>query len=174
VDAVAGETDVRGAVTGDWRARLAWWARQEAAICRRHPWVLQLPIANPPLGPNAIASLDWVLESVSGIGLTGGEMMDVVTLVTSYVRGQAEIVLSTEQAAEQTGVECEAWGAEYCRLLDQVVDEGGYPTLTRLVERGDLEEPARVSDEAFEFGLQRILDGVEALVRPRARERAPA
>lgn len=43
-----------------------------------------------------------------------------------------------------------------------------FPTLSALIASGVFEEPNGDPDEDLEFGLQRILDGIEILIRRRS------
>jgi hypothetical protein len=36
-------------------------------VYRRHPWVLRIPISGPPVTPNAIAWLEWVLDGIEAL-----------------------------------------------------------------------------------------------------------
>ena len=76
-------------VPGGWRGRLEIVARENLALLRRHPWILEVDIGRPPLGPNMIAKYDYELRAVEGIGLTDLEMDAVVTLVLSHAAGAA-------------------------------------------------------------------------------------
>ncbi|WP_328888320.1 hypothetical protein [Streptomyces sp. NBC_00316] len=53
---------------------------------------------------------------------------------------------------------------EYARTLDRLVDPVRHPSLCWLRESGRLGTPDE-PDHDFRFGLERVLDGVEALAR---------
>ncbi|MEU8506864.1 TetR/AcrR family transcriptional regulator C-terminal domain-containing protein [Streptomyces brevispora] len=58
------------------------------------------------------------------------------------------------------------------RTLNRLVDPERRPAFSRLMASGVLwgtEEP----DHEFRFGLERVLDGIDALVRERGRGRRP-
>ncbi len=60
------------------------------------------------------------------------------------------------------------WWSANAPLLEKVFDPDRYPTAARVRPvAGAAYEAAYDPDFAFEFGLQRVLDGVEALVRAR-------
>lgn len=56
----------------------------------------------------------------------------------------------------------------FTRLMGRVVDGGRYPTLAGVLASEVFNQPYDVYQGDFEFGLQRILDGVEALVEARS------
>lgn len=52
----------------------------------------------------------------------------------------------------------------YARTLDRLIDPARHPALSRLLASGVLGTPDDPDDE-FAFGLERVLDGVEVLLR---------
>src|SRR5260370_18327146 len=38
----------------DWRSRIRMWSLIQREILDRHPWITQMPMAAPPLGPNSM------------------------------------------------------------------------------------------------------------------------
>jgi AcrR family transcriptional regulator len=174
LDTVLGEVARPDAAAGAWRDRLEAYARELWAHYHRHPWALRVSGARSLLGPNETALYEASLAVVSGIGLSGREMMQVVTLVGEYVRGAAARAVEAAQAAKETGVTDEQWWREREPLLDQVFDPARYPTVTRIAEEGAFSQPEGGLDynlqdavDSFEFGLRRVLDGIEALVKAR-------
>jgi AcrR family transcriptional regulator len=174
LDTVLGEVARPDAVAGGWRDRLEAYARELWAHYHRHPWALRVSGARSLLGPNETALYEASLAVVSGIGLSGREMMQVVTLVGEYVRGAAARAVEAAQVAKETGVTDEQWWREREPLLDQVFDPARYPTVTRIAEEGAFSQPEGGLDynlqdavDSFEFGLRRVLDGIEALVKGR-------
>ena len=152
-----------------WRERLEAVARENWALFRRHPWVLQVAaMSRPPLGPNVIAKYDHELRAVEGIGLTDVEMDSVLTLVLGYVQGAARDAVEASQAERRTGMTDEEWWLANEPLLERVFDPDRFPTASRVGPAAANAYGAAYDPEhAFEFGLQRVLDGVEALVRAR-------
>jgi AcrR family transcriptional regulator len=146
LDVVVGETARPARVEGGWRARLAFVARENLALLRRHPWILEVGDGPAPLGPNMIAKYEYELRAVDGVGLTDLEMDAVVALVLSHAAGAARA--RTE-----------------ARVLHRFVDPADFPVAVRVgvavAEAGD-------ADGAFEVGLERLLDGIEVVVRDRA------
>ena len=174
LDTVLGEVTRPDADAGGWRDRLEAYARELWAHYHRHPWALRVSGARSLLGPNETALYEASLAVVSGIGLSGREMMQVVTLVGEYVRGAAARAVEAAQVAKETGITDEQWWREREPLLDQVFDPARYPTVTRIAEEGAFSQPEGGLDynlqdavDSFEFGLGRVLDGIEALVKAR-------
>src|SRR5215218_9985909 len=80
LDTVLGELAAPDGGAEGWRAKLELSAREHWALYHRHPWVLQVSGARALLGPNETAQFEATLRAVSGVGLTGKEMVLVVSL----------------------------------------------------------------------------------------------
>lgn len=168
LDTVYGETARPEQVPGGWRGRLAQIARENFALYLRHPWLLQVATTRPPLGPNLIAKYEYELRAVDGIGLTDLEMDAVVTLVTGYVHGAARPAVEADQATRHTGMTEQQWWHAHAPYLEKVLDPRRFPLAARVgTTAGEEYQAAGDPARAFEFGLARLLDGVEVLVRDR-------
>lgn len=173
LDTVVGETvEAHGDgndAGGVWRENLESVARGNWDLYHRHPWMLQVSATSrPPLGPNAVAKYDQELRAVDGVGLSEVEMDSVVSLLAGYVQGAARASVEASQAEQRTGITDDEWWSANAPLLEKVFDPDRYPTAARVGPvAGAAYEAAYDPDFAFEFGLQRVLDGVEALVRAR-------
>ncbi|SHF12684.1 TetR/AcrR family transcriptional regulator [Streptoalloteichus hindustanus] len=171
LDTVNGEVATED-VPGGWRARLEHVARENWALYHRHPWMLHVATIRPVLGPNLMAKYDYELRAVDGIGLTEIEMDSVLSLVLGFVASAVRGAVEAAQAEQVTGMSDEQWWGSYAPLLNRVLDASRFPTASRVgaaagAEYGAAHDPAH----GFEFGLQRVLDGIEVLVRARAAER---
>ncbi|WP_091554524.1 TetR/AcrR family transcriptional regulator [Micromonospora pattaloongensis] len=169
VDTVLGEQQRPSRVPGGWRGRLEQIARQEWALYRRHPWLLQVATHRPPMGPNVIAKYDYELRAVEGLGLSDVEMDSVVALISGYVHGAARGAVEAAQAERRSGMTDEQWWSAQAPLLAEVVDPERYPIAARVgAAAGRAYNAPAAPEHAFEFGLQRVLDGIDVLIRRRA------
>jgi AcrR family transcriptional regulator len=168
VDRVAGEIARPDAGDAGWRERLERIARENLRLGLEHPWMLRVFPGRPPLGPNIMAKYDFELCALEGIGLSDIEMDAVLTLLLEYVRGAAASAVEAAGARASTGRTDDQWWMAFEPYLDQVFDPERFPVATR-VGNASVEalqgpyDPAR----AFEFGLARLLDGVESFVATR-------
>lgn len=166
----------------DWRTAMEQFGRQQLTLLRRHPWVTQIPLAGPPITPSQVGWMEYGLRAMAGTGLTEGEKIQVLGLVALYVRNEAKLEydMAQAQAAALASVTTEesplqagpgAYGrvgpATYGDLLRRLIEPSRYPALMAVIDSGALDEAQNYSDEDFEFGLQRILDGVAALIATR-------
>jgi AcrR family transcriptional regulator len=158
VDAVLGAPPA--ASDADWRSGLSRWAWAYHEVLRGHPWVLRIPISAPAVTPNQTAWLETGLSALGDTGLPESEKLSVMLLVSGFVRNEATLVADMSAPGEREIMP--HWG----RLLAQLTDPERFPAL-----HAALASPAFAQDDdpddEFVFGLERILDGVEALVRAR-------
>jgi AcrR family transcriptional regulator len=147
----------------DWRAGLSRWAWSYHELLREHSWVLRIPISGPPTTPNQIAWLENGLATMRDTGLHEGEKMSVILLVTGYVRNEATLTAELAAAAAASGKPfMPTWG----QLIAQLTDPQRFPALHAAIASGIFEQDDDPDDE-FAFGLERVLDGIEVLVRAR-------
>lgn len=176
LDTVLGELPIDDGADGDedggagWRAKLERVARRNRDTYLRHPWLLQVATGRPVLGPNLIAKYDHELRAIDGLGLTDVEMDLIVGLLADYVHGAVRGQIEAAQARQRTGMTDEQWWAEWAPLLEKVFDPDRFPVAARVGAAAGAEynapaDPAR----SFEFGLARVLDGIEAFLAARQR-----
>jgi AcrR family transcriptional regulator len=144
----------------EWRSQLEWLARRSRDRIKRHPWMLQVVVGQrPPLGPNILADFDAYLGAVTGIGLTPPEAIAATELVGFFVEGATRNAIEAAAAASEVSDE-EYWG-ERQEFWDDYFEPERFPSISFAWEAGAYEEAV----DSFEFGLQRILDGIEARLR---------
>ncbi|MFD0202398.1 MULTISPECIES: TetR/AcrR family transcriptional regulator [Saccharothrix] len=168
IDAVQAGTPRPADVPGGWRGRLARIARDNLDLHLRHPWLLDVTTHRAVLGPHTAAKYDYELRAVDGIGLTDVEMDAVLTLVLGHVRAAARVTVDAVRTRQRTGLTDEQWWQAAAPLLAKVLDPARFPTAARVgAAAGEAHGAAHDGDHAFTFGLDRVLDGIEALVRTR-------
>ncbi|MGH3902389.1 MAG: TetR/AcrR family transcriptional regulator [Pseudonocardiaceae bacterium] len=152
-----------------WREQLEAIAREQWALARRHPWMLHIATTRPPLGPGIIAKYERELRAVEGLGLDDLEMDSIVTLINGYVTGAARSAIDAFDVARSSGMDDAAWWAVTGPWLAKVLDSQRYPVATRVgTTAGQYHQGVSDPEHAFEFGLQRVLDGIEVLVHQRS------
>ncbi|WP_214326237.1 TetR/AcrR family transcriptional regulator [Nonomuraea sediminis] len=168
LDTVYAETARPDDVPGGWRDRLEQIARENWKLYLRHPWLLQVATSRPVLGPNVTAKYEYELSAIDGIGLTDLEMDAVLTLVTGFVHGAARGAVEAAQAESQTGMTDQQWWDAHAPFLGAIADASRFPVASRVGQAaGETHQAAYNAGHAFEFGLERVLDGIEVLVERR-------
>ncbi|TDV36078.1 TetR/AcrR family transcriptional regulator [Actinophytocola oryzae] len=158
LDTVMGEdAGVAGPATRHWRESLAGVARQSLDGYRRHPWLLEASLSRGMVGPNQAAVLDRLLAVLDGTGLTNGRKMAVVGLVVSYVQGRARQLAEAARTEQRSGRSDLQFWHEFAPLLEPHLSR--FPSLASVWRDEEL-----TWEDEFEFGLQRVLDGIEAYI----------
>ena len=162
----------------DWRAGLERWARALREVYYRHPWILQIATGRPPLEPGQLAWLDIGLQTLAGTRLEPAEKLSVILLVLHYVRGEAQLATGVLQPKGWTGEQAREMQAWYARMLDTLVEPARFPALAKVMAAGAFAPAATGQAEGggvdFDFGLERLLDGVAAAVAKRVGQRGGA
>ncbi|GAA3427062.1 TetR/AcrR family transcriptional regulator [Streptosporangium sandarakinum] len=148
---------------GGWRERLVEVARQGWELRGRHPWLAEVRGSRHLPGPNAVAHYDYMLGTLTGTALRPSEVIAVIDLLGRFVDAEALLLAETRREERRSGVSEQDWWGARDSLYERL---DRYPTLTRLWETGGWDHP----EDSFTFGLRRLLDGVEVLVRERERE----
>jgi AcrR family transcriptional regulator len=138
-----------------WRAALQEWSLRMYDRCRRHPWTLRATVGARVVGPHEMGWLEQAVAALAGTGLAGGEVLDVAATLAGHVRMVAEQGAATE--APEKALE-----SVYSVVLRGREDQ--FPALTAALRSVGADGG---QDRALDFGLGRILDGVEHLIAAR-------
>ena len=91
--------------------------------------------------------------------LNASEKLAVLTVIDGQLRSAARI---------QFGVKADPqWAVDFGRMLQLSATDDSYPTLGAMVRRGEFAMPGMSMEQMFDFGLDRILDGIEAYCKRR-------
>jgi AcrR family transcriptional regulator len=156
-------------ITGrGWRARLRSWAVIQRGLIDRHPWITEMPMATPPLGPHALAFVERGLATLDGTELPDTDKLRVIGLISSYTLNEARMAYDALRAARTAGapLNADAPPPTFDLLLRALVDEKSFPRLHRIAWADPDQDRHPYADEHQEylFGLDRILDGVATLI----------
>jgi AcrR family transcriptional regulator len=135
-----------------WRGALTEWAELLLGRYAGHSWALEATAGARPVGPHELGWMESALSVLPPQGLTGAERMDAVATLAGHVR----------MIAGQAGNPESDLAATIGLVLRHHADR--FPALAAAV--ADLAAHGG-GDQAFLFGLERILDGLEVLVRQR-------
>lgn len=156
--------DLAAAEGKDWRTVLEAAARGSYRLYVAHPWLLQVNWTRPVIGPNTLAGIELFMRALDGLGLTDQERLSVMMMVDGFVTGQARQRVQHAAVAGETGLPDEEFWAQQLPFLEKAMLTGDYPAMAALGE----DAFSLGWDETFEFGLQRLLDGVAVLVGSRS------
>ncbi|MFC5754750.1 TetR/AcrR family transcriptional regulator [Actinomadura rugatobispora] len=159
LDRVMGEVTVPDPAERGWREAAAGYARGLRAMIHRHPWTVTLFGDRPMLGPNAARALDETLAVFAHAGFTGHDLEYAWSLVVDYVVGAAGS--EAGRHAAQTGTTAADWMHSLGPYLARMDAER--PRLAahiRDIWSGD--DTENILEARFAFGLETVLDGLEA------------
>ncbi|MGC4117437.1 MAG: TetR/AcrR family transcriptional regulator C-terminal domain-containing protein [Myxococcales bacterium] len=158
-------TPLRGSA---WRRRLEAIARDNWALHQRHPWIAAVSTSRPPLGPGLMTKYEYELQALEGLGLDDVEMDAALTFLLGFVETCARAASDARAAQHESAMSDAQWWAANEPLLAQVFDAKKFPIAARVGgAAGEAHGAASNPAHAFEFGLPRVLDGLESLITSR-------
>jgi AcrR family transcriptional regulator len=138
-----------------WRAALTEWSELLLAGFLRHPWVIEATVGRRPLGPAELGWMECALAALdTSPGLSGAERLDAVAVLAGHAR-----MLAQQAAAQFDEGELTAATGELMRTHGE-----RFPHL--IAAMGET-AAAGGQNQAFAFGVDRILDGIEVLINRR-------
>jgi len=155
VDHVGGEVRLPDKPSGDWRADLHLIAGEQRAVVHRHPWLVAALSHRQPLGPAALAFLEFALAVLEPAGLDAAAALETISLLVGFVVNLARAELADRDAPVDP-----AEAAAQSVRLQQLLATGRYPRFTAAVARGG--EPGIDLTAHFERLLDRVIDGLIA------------
>ena len=150
----------------DWREAMQAVGRGLWRLYTGHPWLPLVDQTRPLLGPNALRGFDLAVGALSETGLSGQERVGVIGMIDAFAQSAARNANAAAAAERVTGISNEDFWKAQEPVLVAAMETGDYPHVAGLDEDA-FDMPG---EEFFEFGLQRLLDGIKVLVA----ERRPA
>ncbi|MET9213407.1 MULTISPECIES: TetR/AcrR family transcriptional regulator [unclassified Nocardia] len=163
LDAAMGDPPATGGAPAHWRAGLRAWVEAIFERYRAHPWVIELTLGIRPIGPNEMSWTEAALTALGGTGLTGPERLDTIVLLNGHARSLAQQVESVgggDSAIQFT--------EQFTAMMDAA--GGRFPAVSAAFaeESAAAAAPSAAPGAAFDYGIERILDGLAVLIARRA------
>ncbi|MFC8720420.1 TetR/AcrR family transcriptional regulator C-terminal domain-containing protein [Kitasatospora sp. NPDC057198] len=146
--------------TGDWREQYLEYGRRYRALLLAKRDAAKVVAGRLTTGPRVLAVLEDQLDRLRAAGFADADAAMASYLLSAYVQGfvlQEQSPLSAAEAAGASRGQVAHAAGETFRALPAET----HPNLVALAD--DLTDPDM--DTRFEFGLQRIADGLAALLR---------
>src|SRR3954468_5145154 len=143
-----------------WRAALSTWKDGQLSAFLEHPWLLDIPVASMTPTPNNLAWFDAGLQALAATPLSAEDKASVVLAVQAQARWEA----TARRGPGPTGDA--ASESRNAALLASLVTQEEFPAVYAALQEGVFGPGAGRS--SFAFGLERVLDGVEALLAGRS------
>jgi len=162
VDAAMGSPPRASEPHGDWRADVARWAHAKRAMLCARPWLAELPFVAAPHGPNWLSWLEAVVDALSRTGLSAADTGQMLSIIDGYTRGASDTAVSLARARARGTSDAE-WTAAVGADLGRAIGDARFPAFAALITAPSDGNP-RTMEASFDFGLQRVLDGIERYV----------
>jgi AcrR family transcriptional regulator len=146
----------------DWRGVLRHFAWESRRGLKQHPWVNQLRASDPEYGPESSRILDWLLTSLSSVGLDVRTAIRVIGVLFVFVNGFVAAESSQPAAGTKGGRRSPV---NHPNLSKAILATGNYPHVQRFVA---MSSEIR-DDRGFEQALNLILNGVTSEIELRGR-----
>ncbi|MEU3725100.1 TetR/AcrR family transcriptional regulator [Streptomyces sp. NPDC031705] len=163
VDEVYGELELPepGGPDG-WREALAQCGHSLRDMVLRHPWVASVlgQVGLAYLGPNLIRMSDRLLTLTLSAGFPQREADLAVKAVISYVIGATTSEASYLSLLARSGKSEAEWLRSLLPAAEAALED--HPVVRDHASALRGQDPARMREENFEYGLQRVLDGLAA------------
>lgn len=145
----------------DWRSRLEIAGRLLWRTFTVHPWLASaMSLTRPQPVSGGLAYTEWVCGTLDSVGLDLATTFTAHITLFNYVRGTAVNLELEAEAEAATGMDNEQWMDTQEAEMRRIMAGGEFPMFERLATTEydfDLEN-------LFEFGLQRLLDGMAVLI----------
>jgi AcrR family transcriptional regulator len=164
VDAGMGQPPRRpAAARGSWRDEITRWAHAKRAMLCARPWLAELPFVAAPHGPNWLAWLEAVMEPLATTTLSPADRGQMLSVIDAYTRGASDTAISLARARAR-GITEQEWAAAVGADLGRAIGDPRFPTFAAVITAPS-DGQSRTMDESFDFGLQRVLDGIELYIQ---------
>ncbi|GIM90291.1 TetR/AcrR family transcriptional regulator C-terminal domain-containing protein [Paractinoplanes toevensis] len=161
IDEVLGEIYVPEPGDTGWRIALSVMANGMRSAILRHPWVIGLLGTKPTLGPNAMRMGERSVALLTAAGFTGMEVSHVSAMIHAHALGSATTEAAVATATKRAGRTFAEMADELEPILERLsADNPRYDTWRK--ENVVIAEPEKMWHDSFVFGLERLLDGLEA------------
>ncbi|MET9512842.1 TetR/AcrR family transcriptional regulator [Streptomyces flavidovirens] len=163
VDEVYGELEVPDADGPQgWRAAVGGSAYSLRSMALRHPWVASVlgQVGLVHLGPNVMRMSDRMLAVFEAAGFPPEETDQAMSTLVAYVIGMATSEAAYLSLIARSGKDERELMESLRPSAEQAVRD--HPRLREghVAQRG--KDPQQLREANFDYGLQRVLDGLEA------------
>jgi AcrR family transcriptional regulator len=134
-----------------WRETLRHWGLGVRELFNAHPWALSVATGERPMGPGEAGWVDAVIGRLTAVGMPADLGLIAVLTVDCFALG-----------AVRPEIGGSSGDADFFQFLADPAARARFPHLARVAQPGAA-DAAGMADH-FEFGLDRVLDGLERYV----------
>lgn len=156
----------------DWRSCVARWAHAKRAMLVSRPWLAELPFVAAPHGPNWLSWLEALARALARSGLPSADLGQMISVIDGYTRGASDTAISLARARAR-GITEQEWAAAVGADLGRSIGDPRFAAFAAIIT-APYEGRPQTMEESFDFGLQRVLDGIAQYVETHATDGAGA
>lgn len=163
LDEIYGELEVPEAGDAhDWRAATRVFAHSVRSAMLRHSWVVSVldHLVAASMGPNLTQVSERMLGLFEAAGFPLAEAEQALTAVSGYVTGAAVSEAALQNWFARSGQSPQDWLDEMMRVAEDASE--GHERLRTVVASYRGKDPQKAVVEDFDYGLERVLDGLQA------------
>ena len=146
-----------------WRDQVTRLAHAKRAMLCARPWLAELPFVAAPHGPNWLSWLEAVMRAFASTSLSAKDRAEMLSVIDGFTRGASDTAISLARARSR-GVSEQEWAAAVGADLGRAIGDPRFPHFAALLVAPTGDKP-RTMEESFDFGLQRVLDGIELYIK---------
>lgn len=165
LDEAMGEVRPSGPPGTDWRdeARAVVHAMRDMIL--RHPWLSTVLGLRPAIGPKAAQVSERVIAALTRAGFEGLELAYANSMLMSHAIGAASMQAAWSTTVRRSGMS----DAEVQQSLEAHGDTmaAERPHYGKWWDSVQLPEVDRMQQDAYDFGVERLLDGLSAWLESR-------
>lgn len=151
-----------------WRARLKRVAKANRELFLANSWLHAACRARSLMGPHELAKYEVELAALEKIGLTDVEMDQTLAAILNHAAHISALESQLLVERRGSGLEDPQWWVEVMPQLERYADARRFPLTARVGRAATAARDGEFwGEEAFNFGLERLLDGIEVLIRSR-------
>ncbi len=147
--------------TAPWRRQVELHAAEARSMYARFPWMLHANLWRTPLGPHVMDQQEDPYRAVLSSGLSKADTVRVTGAVEAHDFGVARGEITDAREASRTGISAGDYWDSRASFWGTYYSAERFPTMTAIWESGAFDDPPSTGAE---FGLARLLDGVELLI----------
>ena len=163
IDEIWSEVDVPDPELAGWRSGVLLFGHSLRATVLRHPWLPEIMYVRPSIGPNAMTLGSRGLVLFGAAGFSGPDVDYAMGSVMSYVLGTASSEVATREMARRAGQSLEQMSGDLLQQAEALTTD--LPGMQESVRRRADRDVNALFTESFAFGLDALLDGLEARLK---------
>ena len=166
IDEIYGEVDVPEPELAGWRTGAVLFAHSLRAAVLRHAWLPEVVYSRPSIGPNAMSLGARGIVLFGAAGFAGRDVDNAMGSVMAFVIGSSSAEVSVRTTINKAGKSMEDWAGEIFELARSTT--GDQPEMQESLRRRSGGDVDSMHNEAFAFGLDSLLDGLEVRLKKSA------